>query len=128
MKRVIFICMAVLFATGIASAQKTESKASIAIAEEVYQFGNMKENEGKVSHTFAIKNDGSQPLVITRVTASCGCTTPEWTKEAIAPGKTGELIVTFDPSGRPGPFTKTVTIFSNSKQERSVIIIAGNVI
>lgn len=81
MKQIIFIFMAILLATGIASAQ---NKAVISADETSFDFGTIKEANGNVSHTFKIKNTGEAPLVLTRVIASCGCTTPEWTKEPIA--------------------------------------------
>lgn len=124
MKQILFIFMAILLATGMASAQK---KAIISAPETVYNFGEIKEADGKVSHTFQIKNEGEAPLVITRVIASCGCTTPEWTREPIAPGKSGELTVTFDPTGRPGTFTKTVAMYSNGKTGNYVLTITGEV-
>lgn len=111
MKQIIFIFMAILLATGMASAQK---KAVISAEQTSHDFGQIKEADGKVSATFAVKNTGDAPLVITRVIASCGCTTPEWTKEPIAPGQSGDIKITYDPKGRPGrslkrfQFTATV--------------------
>ena len=67
------------------------------------------------------------PLVITRVIASCGCTTPEWPKEPVAPGKSAEIKVTFDPANRPGPFTKTISIYSNGKTGSFIMNIRGEV-
>ncbi|MDR2816823.1 MAG: DUF1573 domain-containing protein [Proteiniphilum sp.] len=127
MKQIIFIFTAILLATNIALAQD-DAAASLSVSEESYDFGTIKESGGKVSHTFVIKNDGTQPLVITRVIASCGCTTPDWTKEPIAPGKTGEILVTYDPQGRPGSFAKTVSIYSNGKKGSQVVAIRGEVI
>lgn len=124
MKQIIFIFMAILLATGMASAQQ---KAVISAEQTSYDFGTIKEADGKVSHTFQIKNQGDKPLVITRVIASCGCTTPEWTKEPIAPGKTGDIKVTYDPAGRPGPFTKTISVYSNGKTGSFVLTIRGEV-
>lgn len=124
MKQIIFIFMAILLATGMASAQQ---KAVISAEQTSYDFGTFKEADGKVSHTFQIKNQGDKPLVITRVIASCGCTTPEWTKEPIAPGKTGDIKVTYDPAGRPGPFTKTISVYSNGKTGSFVLTIRGDV-
>ena len=63
--------------------------------ETSFDFGTIKEANGNVSHVFKIKNTGDAPLVLTRVIASCGCTTPEWTKEPIAPGKTGDIKITY---------------------------------
>lgn len=124
MKQIIFIFMAILLATGMASAQQ---KAVISAEQTSYDFGTIKEANGKISHTFQIKNQGDMPLVITRVIASCGCTTPEWTKEPIAPGKTGDIKVTYDPAGRPGPFTKTISVYSNGKTGSFVLTIRGKV-
>ena len=114
MKQIVFIFMAILLATGMASAQK---KAVITI----------KEADGKVSHTFEVSNTGDMPLVITRVIASCGCTTPEWPKEPVAPGKKAQIKVTFDPAGRPGPFTKTISVYSNGKTGSFIMNIRGEV-
>ena len=126
MKQIIFFFTAILFAINMAFAQD-EAAASLSVTEESYDFGTIKENGGKVSHTFVVKNDGTKPLVIARVIASCGCTTPDWTKEPIAPGKAGEILVTYDPQGRPGPFAKTVSIYSNGKKGSQVITIRGEV-
>lgn len=124
MKQIIFIFMAILLATGMVSAQK---KAIIAAEVTSHDFGEIKESDGKVSHTFVINNQGEAPLVITRVIASCGCTTPEWTKEPIAPGKSGDIKVTYDPSGRPGPFSKTISVYSNGKTGSFILTIRGEV-
>lgn len=125
MKQIIFIFMAILLATGMASAQK---KAVIAADETSHDFGQIKEADGKVSSTFVVKNTGEAPLVITRVIASCGCTTPEWTKEPIAPGQSGNIKITYDPKGRPGPFSKTISVYSNGKTGSFILTIRGEVI
>ena len=125
MKQIIFIFMAILLATGMASAQK---KAVIAADETSHDFGQIKEADGKVSATFVVKNTGDVPLAITRVIASCGCTTPEWTKEPIAPGAGGNIKITYDPKGRPGPFSKTISVYSNGKTGSFILTIRGEVI
>ena len=125
MKQIIFIFMAILLATGMASAQK---KAVIAADETSHDFGQIKEADGKVSGTFVVKNTGDAPLAITRVIASCGCTTPEWTKEPIAPGASGNIKITYDPKGRPGPFSKTISVYSNGKTGSFILTIRGEVI
>ncbi|WP_293711553.1 DUF1573 domain-containing protein [uncultured Parabacteroides sp.] len=125
MKQIIFIFMAILLATGMASAQK---KAVISADQTSHDFTQIKEADGKVSTTFVVKNTGEAPLVITRVIASCGCTTPEWTKEPIAPGQTGDIKITYDPKGRPGPFSKTISVYSNGKTGSFILTIRGEVI
>jgi len=127
MKRVILFLMAFLLTTGLASAQQATSQAVISAKETSFDFGKIKESAGFVSHVFKIDNTGSAPLVLTRVIASCGCTTPEWTKEPIAPGKSGEVKLTYDPKNRPGPFTKTVSIYSNGKKGSYILTIRGEV-
>lgn len=124
MKRIIFIFMAILLATGLASAQK---KAVISAEETSFDFGTIKEVNGNVSHTFQIKNIGDSPLVLTRVIASCGCTTPEWTKEPIEPGTTGDVTITYNPKNRPGPFVKTISVYSNGKTGSFILTIRGEV-
>lgn len=124
MKYIILVFMAVLFATGMASAQK---KAVIVAETATYDFGEIKESDGKVAYAFKINNKGDFPLVITRVIASCGCTTPEWTKEPIAPGGSGDIKITYDPKGRPGPFAKTISVYSNGKTGSFILSIRGDV-
>ncbi len=122
-KRLIFALGAIISIT-TAWAQQG---ARIVSDELTYNFGTIAEADGYASHTFTIKNTGDEPLVITRVTASCGCTRPEWTKAPIAPGKSGEVKITYNPKGRPGPFYKTVSIFSNGKKGSYSLAIKGDV-
>jgi hypothetical protein len=127
MKRILFALMAVLLTSGMVYAQQKE--ASITVTDSAtYDFGDINEADGPVSHTFTVINNGELPLVITRVVASCGCTTPDWTKEPIAPGKTGEVKATFDPNGRPGRSTKTISVYSNGKSGSYALTIRMNVI
>lgn len=88
-------------------------KAVIACENSSYDFGTIREADGDATHTFTLKNEGDAPLVITNATATCGCTTPVWTKEPIQSGKTGTVSVTFNPKNRPGKFVKTVSVYSN---------------
>ena len=104
-----------------------QGKAQIGVDKQVFNFGTIEEAKGLASHVFQIQNTGDAPLVISRVTASCGCTRPEWTKKPIAAGESGELKVTYNPKGRPGPFYKTITIYSNAGKPRYNVAIKGNV-
>lgn len=100
-------------------------KDQITINEEEHDFGIVSENGGPVSTDFIVKNNMNEPILINKVRASCGCTTPKWTKEPIAPGKTGKITVTYNPQGRPGSFSKTVTIMTSGNPERIVTRIKG---
>lgn len=79
---------------------------------EEHSFGTIPEGPA-VTYDFEFKNIGKEPIVLSGVQASCGCTTPTWTKEPVAPGKTGKVSATYNTQGRPGNFTKTITINSN---------------
>ena len=93
-----------------------------------HDFGKINEGDGRVSTVFTFKNEGMAPLVLSNVRASCGCTTPTWTKEPVEPGQTGTITVTYNPNGRPGRFQKTVTITSNATEPTKKVFIKGEVI
>lgn len=93
-----------------------------------HDFGKIKEDAGSANYSFNFKNHGSVPLVISTVSASCGCTTPEWSKEPILPGKTGFIKVSYNPLGRPGSFNKTITVMANIPNGAIVLKIAGEVL
>jgi hypothetical protein len=115
----------ILSLTGnLAHAQKG---ALISSEVQTCDFGHIDEAAGLATHTFTIRNTGAAPLVIHRVTASCGCTQPEWPKEPVAPGSTGEVKISYNPKGRPGPFHKSIAIHSNAKNERLTLYIKGTV-
>ncbi len=94
---------------------------------ELHDFGEIPEGP-QATHEFKFKNTGKEPLVLSNVKASCGCTTPSWTKEPVLPGKDGSVAATYNTQGRPGPFSKAITITSNAGEATKVITIKGNVI
>ena len=102
------------------------AKAKFTIDNLVHDYGDISESGGLASHDFIIFNNGDSPLVIKQVIASCGCTTPDWTKEAIGPKKTGKIKVAYNPQGRPGPFTKTITVYCENADPVQ-LTIKGNV-
>jgi hypothetical protein len=104
------------------------AQAKIQFSEVQHDFGNVKEVNGPVSHVFTFKNMGNTPLVIQNVETSCGCTSPEYTKEPVHPGKSGIVKATFDPSGRPDYFDKKLTVISNAENNRVVLTINGTVV
>jgi len=103
-------------------------KPVISFDVKTHDFGKVNEKDGNVTYVFNFTNKGNAPLVVNRVQASCGCTTPTWTKEPIEAGKTGAITVTYNTANRPGMFTKTITVYSNDALESSVLIITGEVI
>ena len=101
--------------------------AKFTFEEETFDFGSIKEENGPVSHKFVFSNTGDAPLVIQGVRASCGCTTPAWTKDPIPPGEKGFVTAKYNPKNRPGSFRKSLTITSNAKPTSKVIYIKGMV-
>ena len=92
---------------------------------DAWDFGDIPQGI-PVTHVFEYSNIGKEPLIVSQATASCGCTTPVWTKEPVLSGKTGTVSVTFN-AAHEGSFTKTVTVLSNSSNP-AYLTIKGNVI
>lgn len=125
MKKILTISLLAAFAFSVA-AQNAVPK--INFKTSTYDYGKIKEDDGVANYSFEFTNTGNAPLIIQRVATSCGCTTPEWPKEPIAPGKGGKITVGYNPAGRPGPFAKTVTIYSNAETPTVILQIKGEVI
>lgn len=104
-----------------------QNGAEIDFNKYEHDFGRFPEKNGPVSTVFTFTNKGNTPLVVNQVIASCGCTSPEWTKAPVEPGKSGELKVTYNPAGRPGTFVKTITVLSNASNNRIELRIKGEV-
>ena len=105
-----------------------QEKGKIKFEKTAHVFGDIKEEAGPANIEFKFKNEGKAPLKLTSVRASCGCTTPEWTKEAIAPGEEGIVTASYNPKNRPGKFNKSVTVKTDGEPEVVVLRISGNVI
>jgi hypothetical protein len=97
----------------------------------LHDFGRITDGE-EVQHKFKFKNSGKGELVIKNVQASCGCTTPEWTKDVIKPGGEGYVMATFNSSGKGGPdgprVEKSITVtFENSTVEEIQLQFVSNI-
>ncbi len=93
--------------------------------EESYDFGQITEGD-KAEHVFKFKNVGNEPIMISNVRASCGCTTPSWPREPIPPGGESHIKAIYNSKNRPGGFHKSITITSNAKSPTKVVRIKGN--
>jgi hypothetical protein len=112
--------------TAPAASPANPNAADFKFEREVHDFGTIKEGV-QAEYVFKFTNTGKEPLVITNVQASCGCTTPKWTKEPVKPGESGSVTAIYNSKGRPGNFNKAVTITSNAKTAQKVLFIKGNV-
>lgn len=117
-----FLAISILLLCLSLSAQEG---TQIKFEETTHQFGKIKKN-GPAEHTFTFTNISNKPVTLTQVKASCGCTTPSWTKNEVAPGETGEIAVKYN-SARVGPFTKTVTVRYGDGAKPILLYIKGNV-
>jgi Protein of unknown function (DUF1573) len=99
--------------TAPAAASAPEKAASFSFTEVKYDFGKIKQGD-IVEHVFKFKNTGKAPLVISNIGVSCGCTTPDWTREPIAPGKSGTITAKFNSAGKMGMQNKELSIESNA--------------
>lgn len=110
MKKFVFVMFVAALST-IGYAQSTDKGAKIKFVEEEIDYGTIEQGADGV-RVFEFVNEGEEPLVISRVSSSCGCTVPSWTKEPIAAGEKGKIEVKYD-TRRLGPIRKTVTVYSN---------------
>jgi hypothetical protein len=99
----------------------------IQFLEESYDFGSVAEDGGAVLHEFLFTNNSGRPARILNVQASCGCTTPGWTREPIAPGQTGFIQASYNPKGRPGYFNKSLTVTTDVDSNPIILQIKGQV-
>lgn len=120
--KILFFFLLILFPFNKILAQPV-----LEIKELNYDFGKIQ--EGNIAtHEFIVKNTGNQPLLINSVRASCGCTTPYWTKEPILPGKSGVVTAAYNSKNRPGMFKKSISIFTNAVKPVQTIYIQGVVV
>ncbi len=107
--------------------EESSAKGKFEFEKKTHDFGEIKQGE-IVVHSFKYKNVGKGDLIIQSVRASCGCTVPKWSREPLAPGKSSEIVVEFDSSGRHGGQHKTVRILSNAEEKEIDLTFSAEVI
>lgn len=119
-------CTLMLCTFGLfAQTSETTVKETIVFDKIVHDYGTIVQNaDGNSEFTFT--NKGKEPLILSNVRSSCGCTVPIWPKEPIAPGKSGTIKVKYD-TNRVGPINKSITVTSNAVNNSVVLKIQGNV-
>lgn len=117
----------VLFLSMLSDRASGQRKDFLTFQEKVFDFGTVQEIGGSVTHTFEFENTSDRPVKILIVKPSCGCTTPDWSKEGIKPGGKGYVTAKFDPKSRPGFFNKTLAITTDYSNESIVLTIKGTV-
>lgn len=107
---------------------KAQVAKPLQFKEEAFDFGEIEEKAGPVTHQFEFTNLANRPIKIVSVKPSCGCTTPDWTRDIIPSGKTGFIQARFDPKGRPGYFSKSLTVTTDADSNPIVLQIKGTVL
>lgn len=130
MKKIIIIFCTLFFTYACSAQTKTgavikQDAAAIApetisLAETEYNFGKIPQGK-PVTHVFLFTNTSNTPLVLENVQASCGCTTPVWSKEPVPAGATSKITVGYN-AANDGPFTKYITIAYNGTQNKQISI------
>ncbi len=92
----------------------TENPPILTLDKDLHDFGKIAQGE-KVMHTFKFENTGKSNLILSSVTAGCGCTVPKnWPKHPIAPGETGEITIEYTGTGN-GAIRKSLSILANTR-------------
>lgn len=122
MKKVVVLLFVGLLAFAVQAQDKT---AKIEFKTETVDYGEIAKGSDGV-RVFEFTNTGDAPLIISKVSSSCGCTIPKKPEQPIMPGKTGEIQVKYD-TKRVGPIRKAITVISNADTPTKVLKIKGEV-
>ena len=106
--------------TNVAESAFPAATENLTLRESEFDFGKIPQGK-PVTHVFEFTNTGDKPFALDNVQASCGCTTPEWNKDTIAPGATASIKVGYN-AATEGPFNKTVSITYNGAETKQIII------
>ena len=93
-----------------------------------HHFGVIEEDSGRVECRFVVYNDTQEPMAIVSARTTCGCTLSDYPRESFAPGDSAVVVVTFDPAGRPGQFTKYINVETTGTPSKTRLTITGTVI
>ena len=103
------------------------AQEALVFTPDAWDFGTIREEQGRVSHTFTGENRSERPVVILDVVTSCGCTVPQFSRKPVLPGEKTQITVTFDPANRPGTFSKELGIYSSERRRIATLTVRGNV-
>ena len=122
MKNLAIVLFISLMTLGV---QAQEKVAKIEFTSDTVDYGEIEKGSDGV-RVFEFKNTGTAPLIISKVSSSCGCTIPKKPEGPIMPGESGEIQVKYD-TNRPGPIRKAITVLSNADTPTKILKIKGTV-
>ncbi len=126
MKKLLNLCAVVVGFLAF-TAMQTETKPDFKFEKETHDFGKIPQGK-PVSYDFVFTNVGEEPLIISTVESTCGCTVPKYTSTPVPKGGKGTITVTFNAATVQPGFTKAVTIRSNARTPAKVLYIKGEVV
>lgn len=104
-----------------------ENGPVLTFEKNTHDFGDIVQGD-KVEQLFKFTNTGNEPLIITNIQVTCGCTAPEWPRNPIMPGGKGEIKIAFNSAGKIGRQNKTVTVVSNAVNDGNTISFVTNIL
>jgi hypothetical protein len=130
-KPFVLLFLVVFAVTAIAQeAKSTAAKVTgpvLTFEKSTHDFGDIYQGDN-VEHVFKFTNTGNEPLIISNIQVTCGCTAPSWPKNPIPPGGKGEIKIGFNSAGKMGRQNKTVTVVSNAVNEDNLISFVTNIL
>ena len=124
MKKIVLVLFVGLLGFNLAAQEKA---AKIEFKTETIDYGTIERGSDGV-RVFEFTNTGNMPLIISKVSSSCGCTIPKKPEKPILPGKTGKIEVKYDTNRRIGPIRKAITVISNADTPTKILKIKGELI
>ena len=125
MKKFITLCTVIIgFITF--TAMQTDNKAAFKFEKETHGFGKIPQGK-PVTYEFKFTNTGEEPLIISNVESTCGCTVPKYTNTPVLKGQSGTITVTFNAAAVQPSFSKAVTVKSNARTPNKLLYIKGQV-
>jgi len=124
MKKILLFAFCIIAAVAVKAQTEATPFEILTLKETEFNFGKIPQGK-PVYHVFEIINNSDKPLKLDNVSASCGCTTPEWSREEIAPRATSVIKVGYNAAAE-GTFTKDITITYSTNQSK-IIKINGEV-
>ncbi len=116
-----------ILSTLLTNINAQQRQATMSFNKTTHDFGKIKEEDGDARVTFKFQNTGLEPVVITNVRTTCGCTSPKWTNKPVQAGQEGQIEVVYHARHRPGNFNKTIIVYSNAQNSPVNLKIKGNV-
>ena len=122
------LCLMISLSANAQGQQEPTFNQRLVADQKIHDFGKILEEKGPMSHTFVLKNTGKTNIAINEVTAWCGCTTTQFSKQPILPGKEGRVTVTYNPHYRPGKFSKEVVVLTDGGSSYLRLWVKGEVV